>query len=95
MLAVVEPQAVAAERPGRAAEAGLALEQRHLGALVDERQRGAQPGKPAADDDNLALHGAPREMARAATTTFSRVGSETRRSRTAVGSRSMRSSSRR
>ena len=60
VLAVVERQPMSAERPGRSAEPGLALEQRHVGALVDERQRGAQSGQPAADDNDVASHCVPR-----------------------------------
>ncbi len=96
VLAVVEPQAPPPERPGGTTEAAAALEERHGCALVGEREGRAQPGEAAAHhDDAVAAHGEPTVIALAATSSLVRVGSDTRRSSTTVGSRSMRSSRRR
>ena len=104
VLTVVEVQTVVVEGPRGAAEPRPALEQRHLGAAVGAGERGGEPGEPTADDDDPsrasgpafpAAHGWAPARLRAATTAFSQVGSDIRRSRTAVGSASIRTSRRR
>jgi hypothetical protein len=93
VLAVVQPEAVALDRERRAAESRARLEQRDLRAAVRELEGGRDPGQPAADDRRLQA-AAPMRL-RAATQPFSQAGSDTRRSSTDSGSRSIRPRSRR
>ncbi len=96
VLAVVERPALAPERPGEAPELASALEKGDAGAAVGRLERGGDAGEAAPDDDDVALaHGVHPASARTATRAFSRPGSETRPRVTAIGSASIRSSSRR
>ena len=99
VLAVVERQAPALERPGRSAEAWPSLEQGHARPAVGAGDRRAEPGEAAADDDDVGGADLPHTPAparlRAATQAFSHAGRETRRSRTTRGSRSIRARRRR
>ena len=96
VLAVVEGEAVPADRGREAPERRPALEQHDLGAAVRGRQRGGDPCQASPDDaDPGPAHGCAPARLRAATAAFSQAGTETRRRVTAAGSRSIRSSRRR
>ena len=66
VLAVVHGQVAAPEREGQAAQSRPALEQGDADPRVRERERGGDPGEPAADDDGTvpgpAPPGAPRRF---------------------------------
>ncbi len=98
MLAVVEYEAVALERPRGTPETRPPFEQRHLMAGVGTGDRRRQSGQPAPDNDDMSrvrthVADAPVRL-RTATQAFSRAGRLTRWSSAASGSRSMRSSNR-
>src|SRR5437763_14590526 len=88
MLAVVEPQPVALERPRQSAEAGAPLDEDHVGAPVGSAERGGESGEAGADDHDSRRHALPIDTARAATASFSDVGSEMRPRSTTLGSSS-------
>ena len=105
VLPVVGRDAIAHERVGRATQASPAFEQRHGRPAARALEAGRDPGQAAADDhhpgpaqwsvsivvpDHEPSTWRP-DMLRAATHAFSQTGSDTRRSRTAVGSSEIRS----
>ena len=85
MLAGVDDQAVPVKGASRAAEPGPGLEQRDVGARLRERDRGGDPGQPAADHHNAAPHAILPARAFTATTAFSPADSDIRPLSTAAG----------
>ena len=95
MLAVVEPEPVALEGVGRAAQARAHLDERHLRARLGAVERGGDPGEAPADHGHAAAHRRAPARLRIVTHVFSHGGSDTPWSSTTSGLRSMRSRIRR
>ena len=88
MLAVVVPDPVPPERPGRAAQAGPSLQQDDRRPLVGGLHAGSEARQATTHHHHsgaAAVHGCRPEMLRTATRPFSQAGSETRSVRGRVG----------
>ena len=95
MLAVVEREAVAADRGGEPSKDGTSLENNNFGSAVSGGQGCRNAGKAATDNAYPeGAHGRIPARLRVATRAFSQVGRETRPWVTAIGSLSMRTRSR-
>jgi len=95
VLAVVERQAVARDGAREPPEDRAALHENDIRSGIGCRQGGCDPGETTSHDaDPGRSHGCPPARLRTATTAFSQVGKETRRSVTASGSAAIRVRSR-